>query len=81
LFVETKNVKIVDKIGRENLQEWNLIKNSATLFFKDLVQLYQGFWFEFSEISGELKLLSFTQILSMAVKRLDFCQLLSEIFI
>jgi hypothetical protein len=33
------------------------------------------------EKSEELKLLSFTQILFMAVKRLDFCQLILEIYV
>jgi hypothetical protein len=65
----------------ENVCEKGILIRIPPHCFKDLVQLYQGFWFEFSEKSGELKLLSFTQILFMAVKRLDFCQLTLEIYV
>ena len=80
-LLKSKTEKFVDKKWQRKSARLELNKEFRHIVFKDLVQLYQGFRFEFSENSGELKLLSFTQILSMAVKRLDFCQLISEIYV
>ena len=71
----------MDKSAEKICKKGILNKNSATLFSKIWFSYIKAFGLSSLKKSGELKLLSFTQILFMAVKRLDFCQLISEIYV
>jgi hypothetical protein len=71
----------VDKFAEKICQKGIAIRIPPHYFSKIRFSYIKAFGLSSLEKSGELKLLSFTQILFMAVKRLDFCQLLLEIYV
>jgi hypothetical protein len=71
----------VDKFAEKICQKGIVIRIPPHYFSKIRFSYIKAFGLSSLEKLGELKLLSFTQILFMAVKRLDFCQLLLEIYV
>jgi hypothetical protein len=70
-------IKFAEKICQKGI----LIRIPPHCFSKIWFSYIKAFGLNSLEKSGEFKLLSFTQKLLVAAKRLDFCQLLLEIYV